>query len=483
MKTHFSLLLLSFSFLFSCKTRPDGAVLADQYCSSCHLRPEPALLDKDTWVKHVLPAMAPKVGVGVWQDNQYYVTGKGTLSIKQWQEIVDYYKQMAPDSLQGHYLPLKEDSLFEVVKPHSDSGWQALTTMVAIGEHQIFSSDERGRLLQWDTSLHVHDTQRLQSPGVDMAWIAPGTTLITCIGNMRAVDAPAGTMLAYKPATKEFTTLGLGLPRPVQSLAADFNKDGRMDYLVCGFGHDYGGLYILEQTPDSDYTKHTIQDLPGAIHAITGDFNNDGWPDIMALFAYADEGIRMFLNDHKGGFTSKNILRFPPVYGSTSFQLVDMNKDGLQDIVYTAGDNGDYSMIMKPYHGVYVYLNKGDYKYEQAFFYPINGCTKAIAADFDGDGTMDIATIAFFADRVHQPEEGFIYLKGVKDSYVAYSKQSLACAGRFLTMAAGDYDGDGDLDLLLGNYARGFNIQDQTQPCWDKFTPLILLKNHYSCNK
>ena len=75
----------------------------------------------------------------------------------------------------------------------------------------------------------------------------------------------------------------------------------------------------------------------------------------------------MFLNDKKGGFTSTNLLRFPPVYGSSSFQLVDFNNDGKPDILYTSGDNSDYSKVLKSFHGVYIFLNQGDFKFKQCY--------------------------------------------------------------------------------------------------------------------
>ncbi|CAN5393936.1 hypothetical protein BH23BAC3_BH23BAC3_36500 [soil metagenome] len=40
-----------------------GQMLSIQYCSTCHLYPEPDLLPKDTWTSSVLPAMGPKMGI------------------------------------------------------------------------------------------------------------------------------------------------------------------------------------------------------------------------------------------------------------------------------------------------------------------------------------------------------------------------------------------------------------------------------------
>src|ERR1700712_5207308 len=40
-----------------------GEVLAETYCQSCHLLPEPSLLDSKSWEKGVLPQMGPRLGI------------------------------------------------------------------------------------------------------------------------------------------------------------------------------------------------------------------------------------------------------------------------------------------------------------------------------------------------------------------------------------------------------------------------------------
>jgi len=40
-----------------------GEALAKKYCASCHLYPEPQLLDKKTWREGVLPNMAMRLGI------------------------------------------------------------------------------------------------------------------------------------------------------------------------------------------------------------------------------------------------------------------------------------------------------------------------------------------------------------------------------------------------------------------------------------
>ena len=53
---------------------------------------------------------------------------------------------------------------------------------------------------------------------------------------------------------------------------------------------------------------------------------------------------------------------------------------------------------------------------------------------------------------------------------------SQAASGRWLTMDAGDIDGDGKLDLVLGNFSLGAPAM-KTINRWKNFSPIIVLKN------
>ncbi|WP_409014431.1 MULTISPECIES: FG-GAP repeat domain-containing protein [Dyadobacter] len=297
---------------------------------------------------------------------------------------------------------------------------------------------------------------------------------------MRAYDVTRGELYRVETSGLEPVPFITGLRRPLQTSAADFNQDGKTDFVVSAFGHNQGGLYVFRQMQGGKFEKAAVREMAGATQSVTGDFNGDGWPDIIALFAHAQEGIWLFTNNQKGGFTEKELLRFPPVYGSSSFQLADFNADGLPDILYTAGDNSDYSRILKPYHGIYIFLNKGNFQFDKKWFYPANGATKAMAADFDGDGDLDIASIAFFADLIHNPGEKFLYFQNesVKSAlkFQAFSPP-IAQYGRWICMDVKDWDGDGDPDVVLGNYSRGFLNQDDVKADWNVYLPFIVLQN------
>ncbi|GAB2605302.1 FG-GAP repeat domain-containing protein [Spirosoma areae] len=468
----------------------EGKQVAEKYCGTCHLTPQPDALDKETWVKHVLPAMAPNLGLEVYMGEQYYASGKTAISHDNWQKLLIYYQTLAPIALKPANKPavaVNDWAIFSLDKPGADTTQTAMTTLVAMDTigHQLYSGDAlRSDLTRWNQHLQPAVVKKLKSAAVHAQFFRDEKQdergLFTCLGTMRAADISQGELvnvgLAGNQDSKSLT-IATDLPRPLQSVPADFDKDGLTDWVVCGFGHLSGGLYWLKQGVNHKFTKLPIKPVAGASQAITGDFNADGWPDLMVLFAHADEGIWLFLNNKKGGFTERNLLRFPSVYGSTSFQLVDFNNDGQLDILYTCGDNSDYSTILKPYHGLYIYLNQGNFRYKQTYFYPINGCTKAIATDFDQDGDADIATIAFFADFQHNPAEGCLYFEQEKPGQFRPHALPVNAYGRWICMDVNDVDQDGDADIILGNFSKTFIIQQGLKPTWDTHLPLIVLKN------
>jgi hypothetical protein len=450
------------------------------------------MLNKKTWADRVLPAMAVRMGIGVWQETQYYEQKNAKtdhpIPFDDWEKIVEYYKTEAPDSLLPSSLPIeyeKDWSGFSLKSPASPKDNSvSMVTLVKIDNinHEVYTGDNNADLFTWSHKLKKTAVKHLSSAPVDLEFITNNNQemqlLLTCIGTLNAVDIPKGQVLIDKINISKQIIIADKLPRPVQTKMADLNKDGLMDYVVCGFGHDRGSLYILQQTDKNEFINRSISVMPGAIQAELTDYNGDGWVDILVLFAHAKEGIWLFQNDGEGNFSNRPLIEFPPVYGSTSFDFIDINKDGKKDIIYTCGDNGDYSKILKPYHGIYIFINKGKEVYEKTYFFPVNGCTKAIAADFDMDGDLDIASIAFFSDVKNRPGENFLYFEQDGPMHFIPHSPPIEKQGRWICMDVGDYDGDGDLDIILGNYSQGFQLENYQQPDWNTWKPFIILENN-----
>lgn len=508
-KGFYSLLLLLFvsaivgSTLFTgCKgkkafepsgdTIVDGKQLVQKYCVKCHEEPDPGLLPKAVWKFHTLPDMAHYLGISTYFSTNYYKKEGDTsgASLLEWQAIQAYYQKAAPKVLlrpKGQ-TPLIDDWAGFTLKTPATNTIINRTTMVAVNAatRKLYTCDAlKLTLKEWDSNLKPRDVAQLPSPAMSGTFVSDDKGaqqgVFSCIGQMAPADFPNGNVVMVsldgKTQPVKPASLADDLNRPVQTLSGDFNKDGLNDFVILAQGHFSGGVYLLQQNADHTYSQTSISKRPGAIQAVIGDFNKDGWPDVMVLYGAGDEGLWMYLNDQKGGFTSRNLLHFPPTYGSSSFQLADINHDGKPDLIYTSGYNFKDSRVLKPYHGLYIFTNEGDWKFKQAYHYPIDGCTKAIAADFDGDGDLDIATIAFFADLKGNPAESFIYFE--QDKPMSFKPHAIPVSkyGRWMSMDVADINNDGKPDIILGNYAEGMAIQE-IKPFWGQNLPFIVLENH-----
>lgn len=475
-----------------------GKALAKLYCQTCHQFPDPSLLDSKSWEKGVLPEMGPRLGIFRYDFDMYPITrdeyigrnfypSQPMMKLSEWQNILDYYEATSPDSLppQKRRYSIKTGlSLFKAGIPdiHYD---KPATCYVKINYgdslHPIIIADAIKRNLYFiNRNLQITDSLNTGGPIVNIDF--DKNKLLACNiwilnpnnGKFGKADfitiSPEGV-----PKIDSAITID-SLERPVQITSADFNKDGKQDYLVCEFGNLKGALSWMENLGNNKFKRHIIREVPGAIKAYVGDYNHDGMPDIWALFAQGNEGIFLFTNKGNGNFEEQKVLSFPPSYGSSYFELDDFNKDGHPDILYTCGDNGDFSRVLKPYHGVYIFMNDGHNHFKQKFFFPMDGCYKAMARDFDGDGDLDIAAISFFADYVRQPEESFVYLENKGNLDFRPYSFAQANMGRWMTMDVGDIDGDGKADIILGNFSVGPMIMNYKSD-WKTSPPFIILKN------
>ena len=477
----------------------EGKALAATYCGSCHALPDPSQLDAKTWEKGVLPVMGPRLGIfshnfQEYPSNKYdmnlggnYYPAQPVVTAKEWQKIIDYYVATSPDTLlpDKNKLPVNTIlSRFELKSPDFHP-YMPATAMVKFSAqnkgNEVWISDAiKNKIYRFDNRMGMIDSFKTLSPVVDLETNS-NPWLVCNIGVLNPNNGKYGSVGHVKTELSsqiqsDSLPLFRGLQRPVQVTSADLNKDGRMDMVVCEFGFLTGALSWLESKDSGQYKRHIISPLPGAIKVYADDYNKDGLQDLWVLFAQGEEGIFLYTNKGNGQFDEKKVLRFPAVMGSSYFEMKDMNSDGHADIVYTSGDNADYSIVLKPYHGVYVFLNDGKNNFKQSFFYPMNGCFKAIAQDFDKDGDMDLVAISFFADYQNNPDEGFVYLQNEGSlNYKPFTSPQLR-QGRWLTMDAGDIDGDGYIDLVLGNFSMRPS-QFKSVADWKKGPPFLLLKN------
>ncbi len=477
-------------------TATDGKVLAGQVCGACHLCPDPSVVDKKTWREQILPRMETRLGVS---PPDYNSSPEGALikelriypeqaliTQAQWDAIFNYYVSTAPEKglPQDPHAEIEVGlTQFEAVAGRFHFN-PALSTFVKINPttQTILLGDDKAKII---AALDPVGKMKFSIPftNVPIAVVEQGKGIyVTSIGSFVPSEVQRAGLsyigLENEKAEPEKVILK-DLPRAVQTVFADFNRDGKMDFATCMFGNVRGRFSWFENTGNDEYKEHVLFEKTGPIHCEVHDFNHDGIPDIALLVAQETEALYLMLNDGKGNFGMSLVFQKHPAFGHNYFELADFNGDGEMDLLVANGDNGEYPSPLKKYHGVRIYLNKGNGRFEESYFFPLNGAVKAMARDFDGDGDLDIAAISFFPDYENTPRESFVYLENKGGMNFKPSTFAQCIAGRWDVMDVGDVDGDGDLDIVLGSYIRGPTpAPAMLKQVWEKRGPsIMILKN------
>ncbi len=299
------------------------------------------------------------------------------------------------------------------------------------------------------------------------------------------------------------TVVGLGGgERPSDIAVGDVNGDGDPDIVVANEFTDDVSVLLGDGTGGFSATAGvTAGDGPSGV--ALADLDEDGTLDLVVSNLRAS--VTLALGQGDGSFTPAPSLSFADVGYPTGLAVADVDEDGHVDLVVTLdgtgaptavllgdGDGGfdatdsvpgvvqpfavavadldgdshrDLAIVNKAGSGVNVALGDGTGHFAVAQFVLAGALPVAIEiADFDSDGRPDLATVS----EVMLPSQSVAISVGIGSGQ--FAEAGFFPGGGVVTaLAAGDVDGDGDIDLAVTNRSAGtvtvlLNTTDITAP-------------------
>lgn len=243
--------------------------------------------------------------------------------------------------------------------------------------------------------------------------------------------------------------------------SGDLNKDGNPEVFVGGEKGNPGKIYSLSEGKWTEYAGFRSSPEYTDAVAIFEDFNGDGNQDLFLGsggyhdYIGSDDALndRLYLNDGTGKLVRQS--SYPSYKFSTgTAQSIDINGDGAADLFVGARlIPGRYPII--PASKVLINDGKGNFTDQTSSYLPEEGkigmITGSEKLDLNADGKMDLVLVGEFLPItiLINTDSGF------QNQTSSYFKNELS--GWWGSLSKADMDGDGDLDLIAGNF--GLNSQ------------------------